>query len=363
MFESELPANIIADRRKGRGACSNLSGRFETLTRSEVSDDWEIPEERAAFRTHVRAEFARSLISYNRSPDLPFDRSINPYRGCEHGCVYCFARPSHAFLGLSPGLDFETNLISKPNAAEILDRELRKTRYRVAPIAIGTNTDPYQPIEKKHEIMRECLSVLSAFNHPVAIVTKGTLIERDIDILAPMAAKGLLRVGISVTSLDPVLARRMEPRVPSPKRKLATIQALSDVGIPVRVMASPIIPALSDPELEHILEAGKNAGAQTASWIMLRLPREVSQIFQDWLLEHFPDRAARVMARLREMHGGQDYDAEWHRRMRGTGVYADLIARRFQRACRALGLRETAPPLRCDLFKAPLRRGDQLSLF
>ena len=302
------------------------------------------------------------MISYNRSPDLPFDRSINPYRGCEHGCIYCFARPSHAYLGLSPGLDFETQLVAKPNAAAVLENELRKGNYSVAPIAIGTNTDPYQPIEKTHKITRACLQVLASFNHPVAVVTKGTLIERDIDILAPMAAKGLVRVGISLTSLDARLARRMEPRVPAPKRKLLTIARLSEAGIPVRVMASPIVPGLSDPELERILEAGKNAGAQTASWIMLRLPREVSPIFREWLSENYPGRSARVMARLREMHGGQDYDARWHHRMRGSGVYAELIAQRFKRACRTLGLNEIAPPLRCDLFAKPLRAGDQMSL-
>ncbi|MGB7316533.1 MAG: PA0069 family radical SAM protein [Planktotalea sp.] len=363
MFETCAKTDIQAERRKGRGAISNESGRFEAFSRIEIADDWDIPEERAKFRTEVRLETARSLISYNRSPDLPFDRSINPYRGCEHGCIYCFARPSHAYLGLSAGLDFETRLVAKPNAPELLEQELRADRYKVAPIAIGTNTDPYQPIEKTHEITRACLKVLARFQHPVAIVTKGTLIERDIDILEPMAAKGLVRVGISLTSLDARLARKMEPRVPSPTRKLQTIARLTEARIPVRVMASPIVPALNDPELEHILGAGKNAGAQTASWIMLRLPREVSPIFKDWLHEHYPDRSARVMARLREMHGGQDYDARWHHRMRGSGVYAELIAQRFRRACRALELDERAPPLRCDLFGVPLRRGDQMSLF
>ncbi|MEP5152909.1 PA0069 family radical SAM protein [Planktotalea sp.] len=354
---------IEKQRRKGRGAVSNASGRFERIARIDSDDGWDIPEDRSNFRTYVREEMARSIISYNRSPDLPFDRSINPYRGCEHGCIYCFARPSHAYLGLSPGLDFETQLIAKPNAPDVLARELRRKSYKVAPIAIGTNTDPYQPVEKEREVTRACLKVLQAFRHPVAIVTKGTLIERDIDILAPMAAEGLVRVGISVTSLDPKLARAMEPRVPPPVRKLQTIERLSQAGIPVRIMASPVVPGLSDPELEQILEAGKNAGAQTASWIMLRLPREVSPMFQEWLDVHYPDRKTRVMARLREMHDGQDYDAQWHHRMRGKGVYAELIAQRFKRACRALSLAEHAPRLRTDLFKPPSMKGDQMSLF
>lgn len=354
---------IARERRKGRGAFSNETGRFERLVRVEQHDDWDIPEERARFKTEISHEAARSLITYNRSPDLPFDRSINMYRGCEHGCIYCFARPSHAFLGLSPGLDFETKLVAKPNAAEILERELRSKSYVVRPIAIGTNTDPYQPIEKDAKIMRACLKVLAAFNHPVAIVTKGTLIERDIDILAPMAKRGLARVGISMTSLDRDLARKMEPRVPSPARKLQTIARLNAAGIPVRVMVSPIIPALTDPEVERILKAAKGAGAQTASWIMLRLPREVSPLFEDWLKEHFPDRANRVMSHLRDMHGGKSYDAQWHKRMRGSGPYAELIAQRFNVARRAVGLESHGSELRCDLFQPPLGQGDQLALF
>lgn len=355
-------AEIDPGRRRGRGACGNISGRFE-LDRREESDGWDIPEERPAFRTEVRAEQVRSLISYNRSPDLPFDRSINPYRGCEHGCVYCFARPSHAYLGLSPGLGFETRLVARPNAAEVLAGELRKPRYRVAPIAIGTNTDPYQPVEKTWGVTRACLQVLAAFNHPVAIVTKGALIERDLDILAPMAAKGLVRVGISLTTLDPGLSRRMEPRAPAPARRLAMIRRLTDAGVPVRLMASPIVPGLTDHEVEALLQAGCDAGADAASWIMLRLPREVSQIWQAWLAEHEPGRAARVMARLREMHGGKDYDARWGQRMRGQGPYADMVGTRFRAAARRLGLDRATAPLRCDLFGMPQKSGDQLSLF
>lgn len=308
-------------------------------------------------------ETARSILSYNRSPDLPFDRSINPYRGCEHGCIYCFARPSHAYLGLSPGLDFETRLVARPNAPEVLDRELRRRSYMVAPLAIGTNTDPYQPIEAQRRIMRACLKVLARFRHPVAIVTKGTLIERDIDILAPMARQGLARVGISVTTLDDRLSRLMEPRVPRPARRLATIRRLTGAGVPVRVMVSPVVPSVTDTEVEQILQQAQAAGATSASWTMLRLPREVSPLFREWIAEHFADRADRIMARVREMHGGQDYDARWGRRMRGEGHYAQMIAHRFARASRKLALDQTQPPLRCDLFAPPLAQGDQMSLF
>jgi DNA repair photolyase len=265
-------------RRSGRAALSNAGARYDAQRMAYEDDGWDSPVEPEPLRTQVEDEQARRIISYNRSPDLPFDRSINPYRGCEHGCIYCFARPTHAWLGLSPGLDFETRLIAQPNAAACLDRDLRAKSYSVAPIAIGTNTDPYQPIEQDRGIMRECLEVIQRYRHPVAIVTKGTLIERDLDILAPMAAQGLVRVGVSVTTLDPVLARRMEPRVPTPTRRLATIRALSAAGVPVRIMASPLIPGLSDHELEAILAAGTEAGAVAASYIMLRLPLEVFRI-------------------------------------------------------------------------------------
>jgi len=320
-----------------------------------------VPERSVA--TEIRQEMARSLISYNRSPDLPFDRSINPNRGCEHGCIYCFARPSHAYLGLSPGLDFETRLVARPNAPDLLRKELSAPGYKVAPIAIGTNTDPYQPCERDHALMRACLEVLQEFRHPVAIVTKGTLIERDLDILSDMAAQGLVRVGVSVTTLDADLARRMEPRVPAPVRRLATIKRLSSAGIPVRIMTSPLVPGLTDHELEALLAAGVDAGADAASWIMLRLPREVSGLWQDWLQAHVPNRAEKVMARLREMHGGRDYDPRWGQRMRGEGHYAEMIARRFKLACTRLELSEKASPLRCDLFARPAQPGDQLSLF
>lgn len=350
-------------RLRARGAASNAVGRFEPQARQRVDDGWDSAEDDRLLRTEISIERPRSALSYNRSPDLPFDRSVNPYRGCEHGCIYCFARPSHAFLNLSPGLDFETRLIARPGIAEVLAGELRAKAYRVATVALGTNTDPYQPLEAEHRLMRQVVQVLSAFNHPTAITTKGTLIERDIDILAPMAAKGLLRVGISVTTLDAGLSRRLEPRAPAPARRLAVIRRLAEAGIPVRAMLAPVIPGLTDPELERILTACRDAGAQGASWIALRLPREVSPLFQDWLAQHVPDRAAKVMARVHEMHGGKDYDAQWGRRMRGEGIWAGLIAQRFDKAVARLGLAQGMAPLRSDLFAPPPRAGDQLTLF
>ena len=331
--------------------------------RVAFDDGWDLDEEERLIRTEVRAERARSAISYNRSPDLPFDRSINPYRGCEHGCIYCFARPTHAFLNLSPGLDFETKLIARPGIGAVLERELRAKGYKVATVAIGTNTDPYQPVEAEHRVMREVLEVLAAFGHPVAITTKGTLIERDLDILAPMAARGLVRVGISVATLDPELARKMEPRAPSPARRLEVIRRLSGAGVSVRVMAAPLVPGLTDHEMEAILQAAKGAGARAASYIALRLPLEVSGLFQDWLARHCPDRAGKVMARVRELYGGKDYDATWGQRFRGTGPWADLMAKRFQTTVARLELERVLPPLRCDLFDPPGRVGDQLTLF
>ncbi len=352
-----------ADRRPGRAASSSAAGRYERYRHEAEPDGWDIPEDGPVLRTELRDEVPRKVITYQRSPDLPFDRSLNPYRGCEHGCIYCFARPTHAWLGLSPGLDFETRLVARPDAPAVLERELRAPGYRVAPLAIGTNTDPYQPVERDRGIMRACLEVLQAFRHPVAIVTKGALIERDLDILAAMAADGLVKVGVSVTTLDPDLSRRMEPRAPRPARRLETIRRLSEAGVPVRIMASPMVPALTDPELEAILAAGAKAGAQAASWIMLRLPLEVAPLWQDWLAEHYPDRAARVLGHLRDMHGGALYSARWFTRMRGEGPYADIVAKRFRRAARQLGLDRPQPALRCDLFAPPPRPGDQLSLF
>ena len=350
-------------RRKGRGAGFNPDPRFERLSRRAEADGWPREADLSPLRTEVTVERPRQVITRNASPDLGFDRSINPYRGCEHGCIYCFARPSHAWLGLSPGLDFETRLIARPDAPAVLARELSRKGYRPAPIAIGTNTDPYQPVERDRGIMRGLLEVLREFRHPVGVVTKGSLIERDIDILAEMAAQGLAKVGISVTTLDAGLARAMEPRVPSPARRLTTVARLAEAGIPVRLMASPIVPGLTDHEVEAIVAAARDAGARAASMIPLRLPLEVSALWQDWLAEHYPDRVGRVMSKLRDMHGGKDYDAEFGKRMTGEGVWADLLQQRFARAVRAAGLDGTLPPLRADLFAPPLARGDQLSLF
>jgi len=362
-MDSETDQTIPAQRRRGRGALSNPDVRFDPYTRVTEPDGWDRDEDLPPLRTEVSIEVPRRVITRNTSPDISFDRSINPYRGCEHGCIYCFARPSHAYLGLSPGLDFETRLIARPAAPRQLAKELSAKKYKVAPIAIGTNTDPYQPIEKARGIMRGCLEVLSEFRHPVTVATKGTLVERDADILGEMGQAGLARVGISLTTLDATLARRLEPRVPSPLRRLKAIEALAKAGCPVRVMVSPVIPGLTDPEIEAILKSARDAGAVAASWIMLRLPFEVSPLFSRWLREHYPDRASKVMSRLREMHGGKEYSAEWHHRMQGSGVYADLIAQRFELACGRLGLSEALPKLRCDLFHVPPRPGDQLTLF
>ena len=350
-------------RLKARGTETNGAGRFEPYERAPENDGWDIPEDERLLRTEVAEERPRSVITRNASPDIPFDRSLNPYRGCEHGCVYCFARPSHGYLGLSAGLDFETRLTAKPDAPAVLERELSRKGYRPDVLAIGTNTDPYQPIEARYRIMRGVLQVLSDWNHPVAIVTKGALIERDLDILTDMAARRLVSVGVSVTTLDPGLSRRLEPRAPVPSRRLAAIRALSGAGVPVRVMVAPVIPVLTDHELEAILEAAAGAGACAASWILLRLPHEVAPLFRDWLARNEPGKAAHVMSRLREMRGGKDYDAEWGKRMRGEGLHARLIAHRFTIAARRLGLDRPAEKLDLSRFARPPRRGDQLSLF
>jgi DNA repair photolyase len=354
---------LPGQRLRARGAESNRSGRFEATTRAAVDDGWDIPEEERLIATEVRMERPRSAISWNRSPDLPFDRSINPYRGCEHGCIYCYARPTHAYLNLSPGLDFETRLIARPGIAAVLDAELRRPSYKVAPLAIGTNTDPYQPVERDHGLMREVLELLSAFRHPVWITTRGTTIERDIDLIAALADQGLASVSVSVTTLDEGLARKMEPRAPAPKRRLQIIRRLAEAGVPVRIQVSPLIPALTDHELEAVMEAGRDAGARAANTIPLRLPLEVSGLFRDWLEATLPDRAARVMGRVRELHGGRDYDPEFGTRMRGQGLWAELIHRRADVARKRLGLEEGLPALRCDLFRVPPKAGDQLSLF
>lgn len=350
-------------RLRARGAATNDAGRYEGVSREVVDDGWDIPEEVAALRTAVTLERPRSALSWNRSPDLPFDRSVNPYRGCEHGCSYCFARPTHAWLGLSPGLDFETRLVARPGIAAVLAHEIGRKGYSVAPIAIGTNTDPYQPLEARHRVMRSVLEVLADHRHPVVITTKGTLVERDIDLLAPMAAQGLAAVGISVTTLNPDLSRRLEPRAALPARRLEVIRRLAGAGIPVRLMLAPVIPGLTDHEVEAIVAAAAQAGAVRARYIVLRLPLEVAPLFRDWLDRHEPGRSAHVMNRVREMQGGRDYDADFGTRMQGQGFWADLLRQRFARAVRAAGLDAPQEPLRCDLFRRPPRKGDQLDLF
>lgn len=348
---------------RGRGSLSNAAGRFETVEHVAVDDGWpEESEPLPVLRTQVREEESASALSYNRSPDLPFDRSINPYRGCEHGCTYCFARPSHAYWGHSAGLDFETKLIARINIAQVLRKELRKPGYVPRPIVLGANTDGYQAIEAQYELSRAVVLLLAECCHPLAIVTKGSLILRDLEVLSGMAGQGLLRVGISITTLDPRLSRSMEPRAPAPAQRLKMMRALSSAGIPVRAMISPLVPGLTDTELEAIAEAARDAGATSASFIPLRLPREVAPLFREWLESHHPARAGRVMARVREMHGGRDYDPAFGKRMRGEGTYADLLHSRFQLACRRLGLAHKLAPLRCDLFRAP-GDGVQMELF
>jgi DNA repair photolyase len=349
-------------RRKARGAQSNASGRYEPV-REEVQDGWDIEEERAAFVTEVSEERPRSVITRNTSPDIPFDRSLNPYRGCEHGCTYCFARPTHAYLGLSPGLDFESKLVARPKAAEVLEKELRRKSYQPSMLAIGTNTDPYQPIERRYRVMRSVLEVLQRYNHPVAVTTKGTLVERDIDILSDMAAKGLAQVGVSLTTMDVELSRAMEPRCPLPERRLAIIRRLTESGIPVRAVLAPVVPGLTDHEVETLMEAAAEAGATGMAWIMLRLPMEVAPLFEEWLQAAYPGRAAKVLSRMREMHGGELYHAEFNKRMRGEGIYAEMIAQRVEKARVRFGLDKEMPKLRCDLFEVPLERDGQLSLF
>jgi len=350
------------DRRRGRGAGLNPSGRFEPFARSAFDDGWATLDDLPAFRTEVQNETAKTIITANNSPDISFDRSINPYRGCEHGCVYCFARPTHAYMGLSPGLDFESRLFAKPNAAELLEAEISKRGYEPKSIAIGTNTDPYQPIEKTRRIMREILEVLEAANHPVGIVTKSALVTRDIDILSRMAAKGLAKVALSVTTLDGRLARTMEPRAATPAKRLDAVRQLSEAGIPTMVMTAPIIPGLTDSEIERLLAAAKEAGAREVGYVLLRLPLEVSPLFKDWLLQHYPDRYRHVLALLRSMRDGKDYDAEWGKRMTGKGPYAQQIRRRFELAAKRLELNLERTKLRTGLFRAPRGAGVQLSL-
>ncbi|MHC2409429.1 DNA repair photolyase [Bradyrhizobium diazoefficiens] len=346
----ELAVAIDKQRRRGRGAQSNASGRYEAEARVAFDDGWQSLEELPPFKTTVAVDTSRKVITRNDSPDIGFDRSINPYRGCEHGCVYCFARPTHAYLGLSPGLDFESKLFVKPEAPALLEKELAAAGYEPRMIAIGTNTDPYQPIERERKIMRGILEVLERAGHPVGIVTKSALVVRDIDILSRMAKRNLAKVAISVTSLDPKLARTMEPRASTPPKRLEALKQLSDAGIPTTVMVAPVIPALNDSEIERILDAAAHAGVKEASYVLLRLPLEVRDLFREWLMANYPDRYRHVFTLIRDMRGGRDYDAKWGERMKGTGPMAWTIGRRFEIACDRLGLNKRRAKLTMDHF-------------
>jgi DNA repair photolyase len=351
-----------AELRRGRGALSNASGRYEPEARQSFDDGWDLGEDLPPLRTRVQDEAARTIISRNDSPDISFDRSINPYRGCEHGCIYCYARPTHCYLGHSAGLDFETQLYAKPDAAALLEKELAARGYRPATMALGTNTDPYQPIERERRITRSVLEVLERTGHPVGIVTKSALVVRDIDILRRMAERGLAKVALSITTLDRHLARRMEPRASTPSRRLDALRQLNEAGIPTGVMVAPIIPSLNDHEIEGILAAAKAVGVRQAGYVMLRLPLELKDLFREWLATEVPDRANRVLHLLQSMHGGRDYVAAFGARGRGSGPYAEQVAARFRLAMRRLGLNEQRVALRTDLFKPPTLKGGQLPL-
>ena len=363
--------NSVIDRlapipNKGRGAVSNRTGRFEKHTGQAIHDGWVRDEELLSppkLQTTLTKDTTKTIIARNTSPDVPFDRSINPYRGCEHGCVYCFARPTHAYLGLSPGLDFETKLLYKPEAARLLERELRKSSYQCKTMAMGTNTDPYQPVEKTLRLTRGILEVLSAFNHPVGIVTKSALVLRDLDILGPMAEKGLAQVCVSVTTLDHRLANTLEPRASTPTKRLAAIRILADAGVPCGVMAAPVIPALNDHELESILTAAHDAGATLASYILLRLPLEIAGIFKEWLETHEPNKAKYVMSLLANTRGGKVYQSEFGTRMKDTGEYAALLKNRFELMCNRLGYNDRRFELDTSQFCAALQKDGQLALF
>jgi DNA repair photolyase len=359
----ERGQTALADgNRLKRGSITNLAGRYEPAIREVFDDGWNGEDDLAPLKTETSFEQARSIITRNQSPDIPFDRSINPYRGCEHGCAYCYARPSHAYLGLSPGLDFETKLTAKTNAAALLERELAAPGYRPKPISLGANTDPYQPIEREHRITRSILDVLARHHHPVTIVTKNIMVTRDIDILAPMAERGLVRVAISLTTLDHRLARALEPRATTPMRRIETMRLLSEARIPVSVITAPIIPSLNDHEIEALLEAAHQAGATGAGYVLLRLPLELRDLFREWLLTHYPGKLRHVMSMVQSTRGGRDYVADFASRQRGTGVYAELIEKRHRLACERLGLGKRYQKLRTDLFTPPVLPGQQLQL-
>ena len=358
-----LGTAVERERRRGRGTVSNATGRYEPLARVAFDDGWQGLDELPPFKTSVSVDSTRKIIARNDSPDISFDRSINPYRGCEHGCVYCFARPTHAYLGLSPGLDFESKLFVKPNAPELLERELSAPGYVPRIMAIGTNTDPYQPIERRYKIMRGILEVLERAGHPVGIVTKSTLVLRDLDILARMAKRNLVKVAVSVTSLDAKLSRTMEPRAPTPPRRLETLRQLVSAGIPTSAMVAPVIPAVNDDEIERILEAVAAAGVRNAGYVLLRLPLEVRDLFREWLLENYPDRYRHVFKLVRDTRGGKDYDSTFGKRMSGSGPIAWMIGRRFEVACERLGFNKTSVRTTTEHFRAPRPRSQQLDLF
>jgi DNA repair photolyase len=353
----------IAGAVRGRGAQSNRNGRFEPTVREDFDDGWTEREPLPRLDDTLTALTSRTIISHNTSPDVGFDQSINPYVGCSHGCIYCYARPAHAYMGLSPGLDFETKLFFKPDAAALLERELSKPGYVAKTIHIGGNTDPYQPAERELKITRGVLEVLQRFNHPFSIITKSALIMRDADILGEMASRGLAKTFLSITTLDRRLARAMEPRAATPTRRLDAVRALTAVGAPTGVLFAPAIAGLNDHEMEAVLEAAAQAGAVSAAFVVLRLPLEIKDLFYEWLEAERPDRAARVRSLIRQTRGGRDYDSDWSQRMKGTGPIADLMAQRFRAACRRLGLNTTRAPLRTDLFRPPPKPGDQIELF
>lgn len=339
---------------KGRAASSNMVSRFDPHTRESLDDGWgSLDEETPPLRTEVMLDASRSVINYIQSPDLPFDRTLNPYRGCEHGCIYCYARPTHAYLGMSPGLDFESRLLMKADAVALLKKELAHPKYQCKPIALGMNTDGYQPIEREYQLTRQIIQVLSESNHPFSLVTKSSLVERDIDLIAPMAAKRLASIYVSITTLDRQLARRLEPRAAAPERRFETLRRLSEAGIPTGVMVAPVIPALTDCDMEQILEKAHEAGARKAGYVFLRLPHELSDLFQAWLQQYFPLKAQHVMSIVRQSRGGKDYQSEFGQRMRGEGIFADLLAHRFKLSCHKLGMSGERTGLCTDLFSVP----------
>lgn len=353
----------VKNKIKGRGTSNTVDPRFLAYTRNDIDDGWFNDNNGNRIPTTVTIEKPKSIIARNQSPDIPFDVSINPYRGCEHGCIYCYARPTHAYMDLSPGIDFETKLFAKPDAPKLLRAELRKKDYRCSPIALGTNTDPYQPVEREYKITRNIIEVLSEYRHPLTIVTKSWLVERDIDLLAPMAEENLVQVYLSVTTLDIELARKMEPRTTAPFRRIQTINHLVEAGIPAGVMFAPVIPVLNDHEMETVLEKATIAGAESAGYVMLRLPHEIKLLFKEWLDIHYPLKSRHVMSRIRDIRGGRMNDPQFKTRMRGTGIFAEVIKKRFETACNKFGLNKKRIMLNTQKFCPPVQPGDQIALF